>query len=38
MSREKCANCKHCGEDGYCEVYEKNVNPDRAACPEFEEI
>jgi len=38
MSRETCADCKHCGDGCYCEVYDKKVNPDKPACPEFDEI
>ncbi len=33
---DRCADCRHCHE-GYCEIKEKNVNVNSAACPEFEE-
>lgn len=33
---ETCADCKHCN-NGYCDVYDKNVKPSGRACPEFEE-
>lgn len=33
---DRCANCEHCN-NGYCEVYDKSVNPNSSACPEFEE-
>ena len=35
-SCEKCADCLHC-RNGYCDVYDKTVNPNSRACPEFEE-
>lgn len=31
-----CADCRHCGQDGYCEIWEKIVKPN-GQCPEFEE-
>ena len=33
---EKCADCLHC-RNGYCDVYDKTVNPNSRSCPEFEE-
>ena len=33
---EKCSDCRHCTQDGYCDVKDKNVNPN-GSCPEFEE-
>ena len=37
MARDRCGDCRHCGEGCYCEIWEKRVNPDAKACPEFEE-
>ncbi len=34
---ETCSDCKHCNKEGYCDVYDKNVNPNSRPCPEFEE-
>lgn len=33
---ETCAECKHC-KNGYCDIYDKKVNPSSKACPEYEE-
>lgn len=33
---DTCADSKHCHE-GYCDVYEKKVNPNSGSCPEYEE-
>ena len=34
---DTCPDCRHCGQDGYCDVKEKNINPNSSPCPEFEE-
>lgn len=33
---DTCADCRHCS-GSYCDIYEKIVNPNSRACPEFEE-
>lgn len=33
---DRCADCEHC-HNGYCDIYDQNINPNSSACPEFEE-
>lgn len=33
---DRCSDCEHC-QGSYCDVWEQHVDPDKRACPEFEE-
>ena len=33
---DTCANCEHCNNN-YCDIYDKKVDSNSRACPEFEE-
>lgn len=33
---DTCADCRF-NQEGYCVIYEKNVNPNSKPCPEFQE-
>ena len=35
-SRYTCSDCRFC-QNGYCQAHDDTVNPESAACPEFEE-